>query len=52
LIYENQGLEKSRSISNPRKISCSANHDFFFAEPEFFLGFEIRVQIKRPKDTI
>ena len=29
LIYENQGLEKSRSISNPRKISGSANLDIF-----------------------
>jgi hypothetical protein len=29
LISENQGLEKSRSISNPRKISVSANLDFF-----------------------
>ena len=29
-IYENQGLEKSRSISNPRKISGSVNLDFFF----------------------
>ena len=26
---ENQGLEKSRSISTPRKISGSANLDFF-----------------------
>ena len=30
MISENQGLEKSRSISNPRKISGSANLDFFF----------------------
>ena len=29
LISENQSLEKSRSISNPRKISGSANLDFF-----------------------
>ena len=29
LTSENQGLEKSRSISNPRKISSSANLDFF-----------------------
>ena len=29
LISENQGLEKSRSISDPRKISGSANLDFF-----------------------
>ena len=28
LISENQGLEKSRSISNLRKISGSANLDF------------------------
>jgi hypothetical protein len=37
LIYENQGLEKSRSISNPRKISGSANLDFFSGlAPGFF----------------
>ena len=29
LISENQGLEKSQSFSNPRKISGSANLDFF-----------------------
>ena len=29
LISENQGLEKSRSISNPRKISGPTNLDFF-----------------------
>ena len=29
LISENIGLEKSRSISNPRKISGSVNLDFF-----------------------
>ena len=29
LISENQGLEKSRSISNPRKISGSTNLEFF-----------------------
>ena len=29
LIYENQGLEKSRSVSNLRKISGSAHLDFF-----------------------
>jgi hypothetical protein len=28
LVSENQGLEKSRSISNHRKISGSANLDF------------------------
>ena len=33
LIYQNQGLEESRSISNPRKISGSANLDFFFWSP-------------------
>ena len=29
LISENQSLEKSRSVSNPRKISGSANLHFF-----------------------
>ena len=29
LISENQGLEKSRSVSNLRKISVPANLDFF-----------------------
>ena len=29
LISENQGLEKLRSVSNPRKISGPANLDFF-----------------------
>jgi hypothetical protein len=29
LISENQNLEKSRSISNPRKITGSANLEFF-----------------------
>jgi hypothetical protein len=49
LISENQGLEKLRSVSNPRKISGSANLDFcsglapgFFQiysiKPAFFLG--------------
>ena len=33
LISENQGLEKARSISNPRKISGSANLYFFFRSP-------------------
>ena len=33
LISENQGLEKSRSISNPRKISGPTNLDFFFRTP-------------------
>ena len=30
LISENQGLETSMFISNPRKIADSANLDFFF----------------------
>ena len=30
LISENLGLEKSRSVSNLRKISGPANLDFFF----------------------
>ena len=29
MISENQGLEKSRSASNLRKIAVSANLDFF-----------------------
>ena len=29
LIFENQGLEKSRSVSNLRKISGPTNLDFF-----------------------
>ena len=33
LISENQGLEKSRSTSNLRKISCPANLDFFSRSP-------------------
>ena len=33
LIFENQGLEKSRSYSNLRKISGPANLDFFLGPP-------------------
>ena len=33
LISENQGLEKSGSASNLRKISGPANLDFFFRSP-------------------
>ena len=33
LISENQGLEKSRSVSNLRKISGPANLDFFSRSP-------------------
>ena len=33
LIFENQGLEKSRSASNLRKISGPANLDFFSRSP-------------------
>ena len=33
LISENQGLEKSRSASNLRKISGPANLDFFSRSP-------------------
>ena len=41
LISENQGLEKSRSILNPRKISGSANLDFFSGlETGFFSGLK------------
>ena len=37
LISENQGLEKSRSASNLRKILGPANLDFFFSlSPGFF----------------
>ena len=39
LISENQGLEKSMSFSNPRKISGSANLDFFSGvAPGIFSG--------------
>ena len=39
LISKNQGLEKSRFISNPRKNSGSANLDFFPGlQPEKKLG--------------
>ena len=39
LISENQGLAKSRSTSNLRKISGPANLDFFFSlSPGFFSG--------------
>ena len=38
LISENQGLEKSRSVSNPSR----------FAEPEICLGFEIDIDFSRP----
>ena len=39
MISENQGLEKSRSDSNLRKISGPANLDFFFSlSPGFFSG--------------
>ena len=33
MIFENQGLEKSRSASNLRKISGPANLDFFSRSP-------------------
>ena len=33
LISENQGLEKSRPVSNLRKISGPANLDFFSRSP-------------------
>ena len=58
LISENQVLEKSRYISNPRKISGSANLVFSpsfhpekksrFSANEFFLGFEIDLDFSRP----
>ena len=38
LIYENQGFEKLRSISNLRKISGAADLIFFFSSPEFFFS--------------
>ena len=52
LISENQGLEKSRSYSNLRKISGPANLDFFqfvtwiffsslLCKPSFFLGLHL-----------
>ena len=43
LISENLGLEKSRSLSNPRKISVSANLDFFPGlAPGFFQGGDLK----------
>jgi hypothetical protein len=39
LISENQGLEKSRSISNLRKISGSANLNFFRLGTLIFFRF-------------
>jgi hypothetical protein len=50
LTSENQGLEKSRSVSNPRKISGPAPLDFFsrFAGPEIFLMFEADLDFSRP----
>ena len=42
LISENQGLEKLRSVSNPRKISGSANFDFFWVwHLDFFQVYSI-----------
>ena len=44
LISENQDLEKSMSISNPRKFSDSANLEFFFRfsiNQAFFHGGEL-----------
>ena len=42
LISENQGLEKSRSILNPRKVSGPANLDFFLVwHLDFFFKFMI-----------
>ena len=48
LISENQGLEKSRSVSNLRKISGPAHLDFFsvchldfFQVYAFFLGGDL-----------
>ena len=38
LISENQGLEKSRSVSNLGKISAPANLDFF-------LGFHLEKKL-------
>ena len=62
LISENQGLKKSRSVSNLRKISGPAHLDFFsvchpdffsrkksrFAGPEIFLRFEADLDFSRP----
>ena len=55
---KSQDLEKSLSISNPRKISGPPNHDFFpgakheknqgIAELKDFLGFEIDIEFSRP----
>ena len=58
LISENQGLKKSRSIPNPRKISGSAKLEknlsakpekkLRSAGPEIFLGFEIDLDFSKP----
>ena len=43
---ENPGLEKLRSTSNPRKISGSANLDFFSGlAPGFFFKFIVQTQL-------
>ena len=57
MISENQGLEKSRSISDPRKFpglhpekNPVAKHEkkSRFAEPETNLAFEIDLDFSRP----
>jgi hypothetical protein len=49
LISENQGLEKSRSLSNLRKISGSENLDFF--PPRKKLGLSYKSE-KNPGDKL
>ena len=39
LISENQGLDKSRSVSNLIKISVPVYLNFFFSAPDFFFQF-------------
>ena len=44
LISENQGLDKSRSVSNLRKISCPLHQNFFQVYGKnlaFFLGGDL-----------
>ena len=51
LISENQGLEKSRSIPNRRKILGSANLDFFSGlAPGFFQVYRINPAFFQGRD--
>ena len=46
LISENQGLEKSRSASNLRKISGPANLDYFRSPPRKKIGLYFKSEKK------